>query len=77
MALGGSAARRVRHAEHGYPVGLLGALRVYCDMHCWVSAESGSVVVGALAGRERAPAEAGRWERENERTLRIITLMKR
>lgn len=35
---------------HGYPVGLPGALRVYCVMHCWVSGESIIVVVGELEG---------------------------
>lgn len=36
---------------HGYPVGSLGALRVYWVMHCWVSGESISVlVIGGLAG---------------------------
>jgi len=78
VALGGSTARRGRHVPQGYPVGLLGALSVYCDMHCRVSAGSASVVAGALAGGAAAAAvEAGSWDDENERTLRTVMLMKR
>ena len=73
MVLDGSAARRGRHVSHGYRVGLLGASRVYCDIHCCVLAESVPVVVGALAGR----IVAGNLGDENERTLRTVTLMKR
>ena len=50
VAFDGTAARRGRHVLHAYPVGLPGALTVYWVMHCWVSAESISVLVGGLVG---------------------------
>jgi len=64
---------------HGYPVGLPGASRVYCVMHCWASAESITVFVGGLAGEmfDIEDVRGGQCDSEYKRTLRMTTLMNR
>jgi hypothetical protein len=81
VAFGGTAARSGRHVLHVYPVGFTGAFRLYCVMHCWVSAGSMVVCIELGGGLAGAVVVEGIWgiqrDRAYSRTSRTTTLTNR